>query len=99
MSDELFRQQVENLGVARRVVHPEVVHRINDPDPEVMSPHAIHSCLREVRVLLRDDPLGKVGPTVGCLLPVGFRTAEEAGFFVRLSVTTRLIAVQENLCY
>ena len=56
---ELLGQQVEQLGVRRRVVVPHVIDRIDDPGAEEPGPDAIDRRPGEVRVVGRGHPVGQ----------------------------------------
>ncbi len=61
---KLLRQPVEQLGIARRVVRPEVVDRVDDPSAHEVAPHPVDERLGEVDVLRVGDDLAKLDPAI-----------------------------------
>ena len=56
---ELAGQLVEQLGMTGGIVGGEIVDRVDDPDPEKMSPQAIDGRAGEIGVAVGNHPVGQ----------------------------------------
>src|SRR5262249_40233421 len=55
--EEVLRQRIKQLRIRRRIAQGEVVHRIDDADPEVMAPDAVDETAGKERVIRLAQPV------------------------------------------
>src|SRR6266852_1259597 len=77
---ELFGQTVEQPGNAGRIAGPDVVDRLDDSDPEQVTPNAIRIALGVVGIVLRCNPVSQLlAPAGGSGCQVGVGVGEGLG--------------------
>ena len=62
--DQFLLQIGQQLGIARRVVLPDVVRLVDDAASQQPGPDAVHDAAREPRILRGDQPIGEDLPRI-----------------------------------
>ena len=75
LADELARQIIEQLGIARRIAGADVVDRLDDADAEQVAPQPIDIAAGKILVVGRSEPGGQLLAARGLL--VGLNLAGE----------------------